>query len=142
MKNSFLKITDTKSLEEMADRSRERPIVIFKHSLTCPISAGAYQQMVEFEGEVVLVEVQRARALSMEIESRLGVMHESPQVIVLRNGQVVWNASHFRITAAAVAEAVREAEGTRQRQKAGGRRQTAGADGAGGRKQSLDEDVG
>ncbi len=121
MKNSFLKITDTKSLEEMADRSRERPIVIFKHSLTCPISAGAYQQMVEFEGEVVLVEVQRARALSMEIESRLGVMHESPQVIVLRNGQVVWNASHFRITAAAVAEAVREAEGTRQRQKAGGR---------------------
>jgi len=142
VKNSFLKITDTKSLEEMADRSRERPIVIFKHSLTCPISAGAYQQMVEFEGEVVLVEVQRARALSMEIESRLGVMHESPQVIVLRNGQVVWNASHFRITAAAVAEAVREAEGTRQRQKAGGRRQTAGADGAGGRKQSLDEDVG
>ena len=121
MKNSFLKITDTKSLEEMADRSRERPIVIFKHSLTCPISASAYQQMVEFEGEVVLVEVQRARALSMEIESRLGVMHESPQVIVLRNGQVVWNASHFRITAAAVAEAVREAEGTRQRQKAGGR---------------------
>ncbi len=121
MKNSFLKITDTKSLEEMADRSRERPIVIFKHSLTCPISAGAYQEMVEFEGEVVLVEVQRARALSMEIESRLGVMHESPQVIVLRNGQVVWNASHFRITAAAVAEAVREAEGTRQRQKAGGR---------------------
>ena len=77
--------------------------------------------MVEFEGEVVLVEVQRARALSMEIECRLGVMHESPQVIVLRNGQVVWNASHFRITAAAVAEAVREAEGTRQRQKAGGR---------------------
>jgi len=121
VKNSFLKITDTKSLEEMADRSRERPIVIFKHSLTCPISAGAYQEMVEFEGEVVLVEVQRARALSMEIESRLGVMHESPQVIVLRNGQVVWNASHFRITAAAVAEAVREAEGTRQRQKAGGR---------------------
>ncbi len=114
MKNSFLKITDTKSLEEMADRSRERPIVIFKHSLTCPISAGAYQQMVEFEGEVVLVEVQRARALSMEIETRLGVMHESPQVIVLRNGQVAWNASHFGITAAAVAEAVREAEVTRQ----------------------------
>jgi hypothetical protein len=46
------------------------------------------------------------------------VMHESPQVIVLRNGQVVWNASHFRITADAVAEAVREAEGLGRRQKA------------------------
>src|SRR6266542_384050 len=98
----------------MADRSRERPIVIFKHSLTCPISAGAYQQMVKFDDEVTLVEVQRARALSMEIETRLGVVHESPQVIVLRNGQVGWNASHFRITAAAVAEAVREAEVTRE----------------------------
>jgi len=114
VKNCFVKITDIRSLEEMKDRSRERAIVIFKHSLTCPISAGAYEQMAEFEGEVVLVEVQRARALSTEIENRLGVMHESPQVIVLRNGQVVWNASHFRITADAVAEAVREAEGKGQ----------------------------
>jgi bacillithiol system protein YtxJ len=118
VKNRFIKITDTRSFEEMADRSGERPIVIFKHSLTCPISADAYEQMAKFEGEVVLVEVQRARALSTEIESRLGVMHESPQVIVLRNGQVVWNASHFRITADAVAEAVREAEGLGRRQKA------------------------
>ncbi len=107
----------------MADRSRERAIVIFKHSLTCSISAGAYEQMAAFEGEVLLVEVQRARALSTEIESRLGVMHESPQVIVLRNGEVVWNASHFRITADAVAEAVREAEGHGNRQEADGRRQ-------------------
>lgn len=114
VKNCFVKITDIKSLEEMKDRSRERSIVIFKHSLTCAISAGAYEQMAEFEGEVVLVEVQRARALSTEIESRLGVMHESPQVIVMRNGQVVWNASHFRITADAVAEAVRKAEGKGQ----------------------------
>jgi bacillithiol system protein YtxJ len=109
MKNHFVKITDTKAFEEMADRSKERPVVIFKHSLTCAISAGAYDQMAEFEGEVALIEVQRAPELSTEIENRLGVEHESPQVIVLRNGQVVWNASHFKITAAAVATAVREA---------------------------------
>jgi bacillithiol system protein YtxJ len=65
--------------------------------------------MTDFEGEVALIEVQRARELSTEIENRLGVAHESPQVIVLRNGQVVWNASHFKITADAVTEAVREA---------------------------------
>jgi len=109
MKNHFVKITDTKAFEEIADRSKERPVVIFKHSLTCPISAGAYEQMAEFEGEVALIEVQPSRELSTEIENRLGVAHESPQVIVLRNGQVVWNASHFKITAAAVAAAVREA---------------------------------
>src|SRR6266850_6730293 len=111
MQNHFVRITDTKAFEQIASRSRERPVVIFKHSLTCPISAAAYDQMAAFEGEVALIEVQRARELSTEIENRLGVAHESPQVIVLRNGQVVWNASHFRITVAAVAAAVREAGG-------------------------------
>jgi bacillithiol system protein YtxJ len=120
MENHFVKVTDIKAFEEMADRSKERPVVIFKHSLTCPISATAYDQMAEFTGEVALVEVQRARELSSEIENRLGVNHESPQVIVLSNGQVVWNASHFGITAAAVTQAVREAgESSRQEQSAG-----------------------
>jgi bacillithiol system protein YtxJ len=109
MGNHFVIVTETKSLDDLADRSKDRPVVIFKHSLTCPISAAAYDQMAEFEGEVALVEVQRARELSGEIESRLGVAHESPQVIVLRNGQAAWNASHFKITADAVAEAVRAA---------------------------------
>ena len=109
MENHFVKVIDAASLAELADRSKERPVVIFKHSLTCPISAGAYDQMAEFEGEVALVEVQRARELSAEIANRLGIAHESPQVIVLRNGQVVWNASHFDITADAVGEAVRGA---------------------------------
>jgi bacillithiol system protein YtxJ len=115
MENHFVKVTDTASLAQLADRSKERPVVIFKHSLTCPISAGAYEEMAEFDGEVALVEVQRARELSAEIENRLGVAHESPQVIVLRNGQVVWNASHFNITAEAVGQAVRAAEGSRQK---------------------------
>lgn len=110
MENHFVKITDKKSFEELANRSKERPVIIFKHSLTCPISAAAYEQMAEFGGEVALIEVQRARDLSTEIENRFGIAHESPQVIVLRNGQVVWSASHFKITSAAVDDAVRQAE--------------------------------
>jgi len=109
MGNHFVRIADSKSLDELTDRSKERPVVIFKHSLTCPISAAAYERMEEFNGDVALVEVQHARALSTEIETRLGVMHESPQVIVLSKGEVAWNASHFQITAEAVTEAVREA---------------------------------
>jgi hypothetical protein len=53
----------------------------------------------------------------------LGVAHESPQVIVLRNGQVVWNASHFSITAQAVTAAVRKGEANGQEQSALGSRQ-------------------
>jgi bacillithiol system protein YtxJ len=110
MGNHFVKITETASFEALTERSRDRPTVIFKHSLTCPISSAAYERMEEFDGEVALVEVQRARPLSAEIENRLGVAHESPQVIVLSKQQAVWSASHFAITAAAVAAAVRAAE--------------------------------
>lgn len=107
MDNHFVRITDTKAFEELLTRSKERPVVIFKHSMTCTISASAYQQMARFEGEVALVEIQRAPELSREIEDRTGIAHESPQVIVLRNAQVVWNASHSKVEAEAVTEAVR-----------------------------------
>ena len=70
MDNHFVRITDIRAFEELLSRSKERPVVIFKHSTTCPISASAYQQMARFEGEVALVEIQRARELSREIEDR------------------------------------------------------------------------
>jgi bacillithiol system protein YtxJ len=108
MDTTFVRFTDTHSLQELLNRSRERPVVIFKHSTTCPISASAYREMAELEGEVALVELQRARDLSREIENSTGIEHESPQVIVLRNGKVVWNGSHWNVKADAVAEAVRE----------------------------------
>jgi bacillithiol system protein YtxJ len=110
MENHLIKITETKAFEDLVERSIQKPVVIFKHSLTCPISASAFEQMSRYKGDVALVEVQRARSLSNEIEQRLGVRHESPQIIVLRNGQVVWNASHFKITADAVADAVRNTQ--------------------------------
>ena len=113
MGNHFVRVNDTESFKQLTERSKERPVVIFKHSSTCPISSAAYEQMSGYEGEVALVEVQAARQLSNEIENKLGVPHESPQVIVLSKGQVAWDASHFKITAEAVAEAVRKAEGTK-----------------------------
>ena len=120
MENQLIKVTETTALEDLVQRSMEQPVVIFKHSLTCPISASAYGQMERYQGDVALVEVQRARALSDEIAQRLGVRHESPQIIVLRNGQVLWDASHFKITADAVADAVSKAQSARQEAAGGG----------------------
>jgi len=97
-------------LTELLQRSQERPVVIFKHSTSCFISASAYDEMKEFEGEVMLVEVQRARELSREIEKQTGVRHESPQVLILEKGTVVWNASHRKVKALAVAEAINSIE--------------------------------
>jgi len=106
-------ITDVESFEELANRSQSAPVVVFKHSTTCPISAAAYNEMSSFEGEVALVEVQNARSLSKEIEQKTGVAHESPQVLVLRKGKVVWDASHWKVRADAVQEAVNNADGGR-----------------------------
>jgi bacillithiol system protein YtxJ len=90
------------------ERSHDAPVILFKHSTTCPISSAAYQQMSRVAEEVSLVVVQKARDVSKEIEARTGIQHESPQTIVLRNGEAVWSASHYDITAGAVEEAVRE----------------------------------
>ena len=98
----FQTIVDTGALDSLMDNSNERPVVVFKHSLACPISALAYREMQKLEREVVLVEVQNARQLSRELADRSGIRHESPQVIVFRNGKAVWNASHYDVKAQAV----------------------------------------
>lgn len=107
MKKEFIPISDTESFEQLMERSHDRPVILFKHSSTCPISAAAYEEMSRIEPEVSLVVVQRARDVSREVEARTGVRHESPQTIILRNGQAVWNASHWKIKAEAVEQAVR-----------------------------------
>lgn len=108
MGNHFIQITDTTELDQLLARSHDEPVVLFKHSTTCPISSAAYRQMSRVAADVSLVVVQQARGVSKEIASRTGIEHESPQAIVLRNGEAVWSASHFDITAGAVEQAVRE----------------------------------
>jgi monothiol bacilliredoxin len=114
MPDHFTNIADTNQLEELVRQSAQAPVVVFKHSTTCPVSSGAYEEMSALKVPVNIVVVQEAREVSNEIEQRTDVEHHSPQVIVLRNGKAVWNASHWKVKADAVAEAVRQAEDSRQ----------------------------
>jgi len=108
--SNFNPVSDAAALEELFERSKEGPVLLFKHSNSCPISARAYGQMEGVEAPVSIVVVQQSRALSREIEQRTGVRHETPQALVIRNGRAVWNASHFDVTAQAVEQAVKNAE--------------------------------
>lgn len=108
MDKNFQTVADRDALEKLFARSHETPILLFKHSNACPISATAYQQMTRVNGDVSIVVVQKSRDMSREIEERTGVQHESPQALVVRNGAVVWTASHFNITADAVEQALKE----------------------------------
>jgi len=106
MEKKFQMLADRKALENLLDNSNQRAVIVFKHSISCPISAAAYREMQQLEDEVVLVEVQSARELSSELADITGIRHESPQVIVLRNGKAVWNASHYGVKALEVAKAL------------------------------------
>jgi bacillithiol system protein YtxJ len=108
MNNHFTPVSNSTELESLFTLSHERPVVLFKHSLTCPVSSAAFQEMSGLDGDVSLIIVQRARDVSREVENLTGIRHESPQAIVLRNGQAVWNASHWRVKRATVEDAMRE----------------------------------
>ena len=57
--------------------------------------------------QYAMVTVQTHRAVSNAIAQKLGVRHETPQALLVKDGRVVWSASHFRVTAAAVDDAIR-----------------------------------
>lgn len=72
----------------------------------------AHEEMTRFRTQhpawaVEQLDVFRDRAACHAIEAETGVRHESPQVLIYQNGRVVWHASHRRVTASAVTDAVR-----------------------------------
>lgn len=88
--------------------------MIYKHSPRCGVSLNAADEVRRFAGSatevpVYVVDVVRDRELAREVERRLGVRHESPQVILLRDGDAVWDASHRAVTARALADALAQA---------------------------------
>ena len=99
MKAVFNKINSIEELEEVFAKSHEKPVAVFKHSTTCPISLDVYQEIKNVDGEVNLVVVQTARSISNEISARTGVRHESPQALVLKEGKAIYHASHYDIRA-------------------------------------------
>jgi len=106
--NGFVELPDTDSLDRFLAESNGFPAIIFKHSNSCGISARAHEQLSQIERPVGVVVVQTARALSDEITARTGVEHETPQVFILRDREVLWTASHGQIRAEAVEAALLE----------------------------------
>lgn len=82
---------------------QQEAVLLFKHSTACPMSWAAHAQVMRFRARhrsfpVYLVPVNKERATSRAIAERTGVRHESPQIILLRNGAVAESASHGAIT--------------------------------------------
>ena len=108
---NWTELTDLAQLMEIEAISNEKPVVIFKHSTRCSISRMALKQ---FEREFDLNETVDAyfldliahRDVSNEIANRFNVYHESPQLILIKNGKAVYDVSHSDIDAVALKEKI------------------------------------
>ena len=109
--NALTPLHDLEAIDAAIAESRERPVLLFKHSRYCGVSCEALEELqshIDAQDQPAasykMVTVQTHRPLSDAAASRLGIRHETPQAILLKDGKPVWSASHFRITAAQLDE--------------------------------------
>lgn len=98
-------LTNLAQWHDAVQGSSQRPLLVFKHSTSCPISAGAHEALQHYvedaagtDVDFVIVHVIEDRPVSNAIAEELGVQHKSPQAILVQDGRSVWNDSHWNIT--------------------------------------------
>ncbi|MFI5203304.1 MAG: bacillithiol system redox-active protein YtxJ [Flavobacteriales bacterium] len=90
-----------KILQEIVGLSNQKPVLVFKHSTRCSISRAALDRIErnwkpedDQKAVCVYVHVIEERKLSNEVAAYFAVTHESPQVLLIKNGKCVYHASH------------------------------------------------
>ena len=112
MPSGLIVLDSVDALERVIVVSEERLVLLFKHSVTCGTSAQAHDELVTYfsDGQhttqPAMVTVQTHPDVSDAVATRLNVRHETPQVLLIQEGRVVWEASHFYVTAQIVKEAI------------------------------------
>lgn len=107
-------LTTVEEWKEVLSSSSEQPVFVFKHSTSCSVSAGAWEEFQKYlqdspnqQVQYVYVKVIESRPVSNQIAEELGVKHESPQVILVKDQEAIWHTSHFKITKEVIAEQLR-----------------------------------
>ncbi len=94
------------------EQSKTRPVVLFKHSVSCGISAMAKHQLeqdwdfTDQDLSFYYIDLINFRPVSNKIATLLSVIHQSPQVILVKNGKAVFNTSHHAISVPALHKAL------------------------------------
>lgn len=104
-------MTQLETIEQLKTFLAENPnSAIFKHSTSCPISACAHRELSLFITEtdypLAVILVIEARPVSNHLAEMSGVIHQSPQVLLFRNGKCYKHFSHFDITTANIQAAL------------------------------------
>ncbi|NNJ88180.1 MAG: bacillithiol system redox-active protein YtxJ [Eudoraea sp.] len=100
----WIPLISADELDTLVSRSNKRPQVIFKNSTSCGISGMALRsfesqyELTSEQADLYMLHIQHNRPLSNEIAQRFRVRHESPQLLIIKNGSVVKDASHGAIS--------------------------------------------
>lgn len=101
-------LTELKQLDEIIEESKQTPVIIFKHSTRCAISRMALKQFEQQyaidsdKAKPYFLDLLSHREISNAIAERFNVMHQSPQLIVIKEGKAVYDTSHGAIDAGVV----------------------------------------
>ena len=103
-KVNWIALNSINQLDEITNLSKENTVLIFKHSTRCSVSR---MDIKQFENEFLLqdeivtyfLNLLEYRDISNEIATRFNVVHQSPQMIVIKDGLTIYNASHESIDA-------------------------------------------
>src|ERR1043166_7107171 len=114
MHPDLTRLQQVAELETLIAESESRPLVLFKHSRSCGVSAEALDELIlhlsgsrgAADARYAMVTVQTHRDVSNAVAAKLGVRHETPQAIVVRDGRAIWSASHFRVNDADILNAL------------------------------------
>ncbi len=99
---NWIELTHAEQLHQIKLNSNEKPQVIFKHSTRCSISSMAKNRLDKSDelkdAEFYHLDLIAHRNLSSKVAEEFNVYHESPQVLVIKNGTCVYDESHYGIT--------------------------------------------
>ena len=93
---------EDRQLEQIIEQSQSRPQVIFKHSTKCSISSVAKNRLekagIPQDLDFYYLDLISYRSISNKVAERFQVHHESPQVLIIRNGECIYDESHMAIS--------------------------------------------
>jgi bacillithiol system protein YtxJ len=100
----WVKLNDSRQLEQIREQSAHKTILIFKHSTRCSVSRTSLDRLERNWNDEEMKNVEpyfldliSFRDISNQIASRFGVEHESPQLMLIKNNTVIYDCSHFEI---------------------------------------------
>lgn len=101
----WIKLENSSQLEEIKRISAEKPVLIFKHSTRCSISSMAFDRLLrnwkKEDAEKVtpfFLDLIRFRNISDQISNDFGIYHQSPQIILVKEGKAIYDNSHMGIS--------------------------------------------